>query len=144
MSILRLAVCGLMWLGLLGMASVRAADTPELGLVDLGFSDFRYDGYGKAFRTWAYGGPLEQDIRFAKRLEAAAGFWNALGRNLGYDDVTIQAVSSRSELVMLTAQFERGEVFFRFIIYRGLGRYSITSVEWSTDPTYFNGLRSLE
>lgn len=142
MNTLRLAVCGLICLGAMAL-SLRAESLPVVvpGLVDLGFNDFRGSGYAKAFSTWAYGGPLEQDTAWAKRLGATASFWNSLGRFLSYNDVDVRAISGRSIVVRLSAQFDRGEVFFRFIVYQEAGRSTVTSVKWSTDPACVELLR---
>ncbi|PAW86778.1 MAG: hypothetical protein B9S26_15265 [Opitutia bacterium Tous-C4FEB] len=135
MNYLRVGLYGLV--GLLFMSAVfavQAAPAPAPGLVDLGFTDFRASGYTKAFATWAYGGPLAQDANYGKRLVASTSFWNSLGRCRSYDEVDAQPISNRSTVVTLTAQFDRGEVFFRFIVYNDLGRSSITSIDWATDP----------
>lgn len=129
-------------LGLVFSASAQEktplAAVPDL--VHVGFSDFKAFGYPKAFITWSFGGPLAQDTRWQKRLGDAAPFWNSLGRCLSYDQVQVQSISSRSSEVTLAAQFERGEVFFRFIVYNVMGRQTITSIEWATDPAQLNYL----
>ncbi len=108
-------------------------------MVDLGFTDFRAYGYAKAFQTWTFGGPLEQNSLFAKRLEEKAGFWTSFGRSLGYKDVQAKALSQNSTVFYVTAQFERGEIFFRFVVYQGQGKYSITSIRWALDPDDLDG-----
>ncbi len=135
MNPIRVVLCGLMGLFFMSTAfEVQAATAPAPGLINLGFTDFRASGYPKAFATWSYGGPLAQDANYGKRLVASASFWNSLGRCLGYDEVDAQPISHRSTLVTLTAQFDRGEVFFRFIVYNDLGRSTITAIDWATDP----------
>jgi len=112
---------------------VQAAPVATPGLVDLGFADFRASGFTKAFATWSYAGPLAQDSGYCKRLAASGPFWNSLGRCLSYDNVQAQPISNRSTIVTLNAQFDRGEVFFRFIVYQNLSITTITAIDWSTD-----------
>lgn len=135
MNPIRVRLYGLV--GLLFISAVlvaKAASAPIPGLVDLGFTDFRASSYTKAFATWSYGGPLAQDAQYGKRLAASATFWTSLGRCLGYDEGQVQPISARTDLVTLAAQFDRGEVFFRFVVYHDLGRTTITSIDWATDP----------
>lgn len=135
MKHIRVGLFGLV--GLLFISAVlvaKAAPAPAPGLVDLGFTDFRASGYTKAFATWSYGGPLAQDLNYGKRLTASASFWNSLGRCRSYDEVDAQPLSNRTTVVTLAAQFDRGEVFFRFIVYNNLGRTTITAIDWATDP----------
>lgn len=134
MNHIRAGLYGL--LGILFMSAVlglHAAPVATPGLVDLGFTDFRASGYAKAFATWSYAGPLAQDPVYCKRLAASGPFWNSLGRCLGYDNVQAQPISNRTTIVTLTAQFDRGEVFFRFIVYQNLSLTTITAIDWTTD-----------
>lgn len=127
-------ISGLMCLSIF-TTSLRADNQPPvpMTMIDLGFTDFRV-GYAKAFHTWAYGGPLEHDDVFAKRVEASGHLWAGMGQFLNYDNVNARAISPQSTVVDVTARFEHGEVFFRFILYQQYGRASITSVRWAIDP----------
>lgn len=116
-------------------AAQTAAPPPSLpSIIDVGFNDFRAYGYSKAFNTWSYRGPLALNTRWQKRLADAAPFWRSLGRLLSCDNIQVQAISAHSTEVLLTAQFDRGEVFFRFIVYTVTGQQTVTAIEWATDP----------
>lgn len=102
----------------------------EFPILERGFSEFRgKGGAGAAFARWFADRPQPEP-----QLETLRRLVNAYGDFKGYEIVRTIPVGGQSTLVYVTAQMDRGAIFFRFVIHQRLTGQVVNLIGISDDP----------
>ena len=99
-------------------AQAPAAEVKLPKIVRLGLESYRKDGLDEAMKAWVKGGVLENGPEPAQAAAMLGQAQTRYGAYRGFDLIRVQAVSSSTELVYLTLDYDRGPVFAKFVVYR--------------------------
>lgn len=104
-------------------------------ILDDGFRDYRIKGASAALRTWGYKSNLLNNPETQPKYATLMDFDKLLGACLSHENFQEIPLGSGSRLVRISARFEKGSLFFSFLVFTDkLGEETINVLRWSADP----------
>lgn len=103
----------------------------DFRIVERGFAELRGQGADAAFARWLVNSPPgtgKASLGVLRELETR------YGRCRSHQVLEIVPVGAQSSLVYVAARFDKGAVFFRFIVHQRLTQEVINGIELSADP----------
>jgi hypothetical protein len=107
---------------------------PIFTRIDDGYFYWRTAGYRETFRVWSRGGLLENDKAFLSKVDSFADIMAALGTYVDHRILTVVPSGPSTYVIYDSARFEKGSVFFRFVVYTRYQDKFFNRIQWSLDP----------
>ena len=107
---------------------------PILTRIDDGYFYWRTMGYRETFRIWSRGGLLENDKAFLRKVDSFAEVIAGLGAYVDHRILTVVPSGPSTYVLYDSARFEKGSVFFRFVVYTRYQEKYFNRIQWSLDP----------
>jgi hypothetical protein len=116
------------------LAPVRAGTPARFPQIDYGFKELRGRGLAAAVTAWTYESRVADPARLAEKVKAFATAEQRLGECVSHQIVATVPVGGGSTLVLASAQFRGGTVFFRLLNFDSGSGETVSDVAWSVDP----------
>ena len=108
--------------------------SPIFTRIDDGYFYWRTSGYRETFRMWSRGGLLENDKAFQRKVDSFAEIISSLGAYVDHRILTVVPSGPSTYVLYDSARFDKGSVFFRFVVYTRYQEKFFNRIQWSLDP----------
>jgi hypothetical protein len=135
-SLLRFALIVALGFGSLLFAAPALAASPQSipPIIEAGFAQWAKSGPALALDVWQKGGLLEGDDKINTLAHYLRRLDRALGNYKGYEWIDTKPISTSSETLYVSINFERGAVYGRFLLYRADKTWVVQNIDLSTRP----------
>ncbi len=111
-------------------AARRGEEPPPIVLT--GLQAYKDHGPDEAVRAWIKGGPMEGSRQVLVQANNLRDVQEIYGGYRWFDVVSVRSIASRTRIVYLVLNFERGPVFAKFNTYRSEQGWIVVSFEFNT------------
>jgi len=100
-------------------------------IIKSGFSFFAKDRPEHGIDAWRVGGLVGEEFRSIPRGTYFREAEKSLGKFTAYEHITTKMIGTKSKIVYIAINYERGAIYSRFLTYR-------TEKDWVVQSMYFN------
>jgi len=112
----------------------KATVNPDLPpVITLGMEAYRQSGAGEAVKAWLKDSPLQSTRDSIKEVNNLRSVESYYGAFQNFDVISSKDLSSRTRIVFVAMNYERGPLFARFVAYRTQGEWILTNFDFNTD-----------
>lgn len=125
----------LLFLVISPVLQVSAAEETMPTVIMDGLKAYKKKGPEAAIKAWIKGGPMErkekESLQYGASFKAIEEYY---GSYKAHQMISRKDISSTSQLIILSMDFERGPVFARFLAYKGEKGWFLVSFDFNTKP----------
>lgn len=115
-------------------ADSNAPPPPPPKVIQEGFDAWKKTGPSDAFYRWQKGGLMENGSKYGMLAGYFRRMDQALGNYQSFAIVEAKYIGDNSVVLYLTLNFERAEVYARFLLYRTMKGWVVQNMDFSTRP----------